>query len=80
MYTYFSNFSLNINLIFCKGYSAQQCFLAVTEKIKEARDNNKVCTEVHTDLLKAFDCIFHNLLIGKLHVFSFDFKSLRVIY
>ena len=52
----------------------------MTENMKEARDNNKVCTTVLTDLSKAFDCLLHDLPIAKLHAFSFDLKSLRVIH
>ena len=52
----------------------------MNEKMKEDRDNNKVCAAVLTDLSKAFDRLVHNLLIAKLHAFGFDLKSLRVIH
>ena len=52
----------------------------MTGKTKEARDNNKVCAAVLTDLSKAFDCPLHDLLIAKLHAFCFDLKSLRPIH
>ena len=67
MYTYFSNF-------FREGRSAQHY------PIKEARDSNKVCAAVFTDLSKAFDCLLHNLPIAKSNAFGFDFKILRVIH
>ena len=57
MYTYFSNFFPQYQCGFRKGYSAQHCLLAMTEKMKEARDSNKVCAAVLTDLSKAFDCL-----------------------
>ena len=52
----------------------------MTEKMKEARYNNKVFTPVVTDLSKAFDCLLDDLLIAKLHAFGFDLKSLRDIH
>ena len=30
------------------------------------------------DLLKAFDCLPHNLIIAKLHAYGFDKASLRL--
>ena len=62
MYTYFSNV---FQCDFRKGYIAQHCLLAMTEKIKEARDNSKVRAAILTDLSKVFDYLLHNLFIGK---------------
>ena len=50
------------------------------EKMKAARDRNKLCVAVLTDLTKAFDCLNHDFLIEKLHAFGFDYKFLRVMY
>ena len=58
MHTYFSNFFPQYQGGFRKGYSAQHCLLAMTEKMKEAQDSNKVCAAVLTDLSKTFDCLF----------------------
>ena len=80
MYTYFSNFFPQYQCGFCKGYSAQHCLLAMTEEMKESRDNNKLCAAVFADLSKAFDCLLHDLLIANLHAFGSDLKSLRVIH
>ena len=51
----------------------------MSEKIKQARDNNNVFAAVLTDLSKVFDCINHELLIAKLNVYGFDSPSLRFI-
>ena len=80
MYTYFSNFFPRYQCGFRKGYSAQKCFLAMTEKMEEARDNNTLCAAVLNDLSKAYDCLLLDLLIAKLHAFAFELKSLRVIH
>ena len=53
--------------------------LVMIEKMKEARHKNKLCAAVLTVLSKGFDCLKHDLLIAKLHVFGFDCKSLRAI-
>ena len=53
MYTYFSNFFPQYKCGFRKGYNAQHCIIAVTEKMKEARDNNKASAAVLTDLSKS---------------------------
>ena len=52
----------------------------MTEKMKEAQHNNKVCDAALTDLSKAFGCPLRDLPISILHTFGFDLKSLRVIH
>ena len=78
MYTYFDKLFVKHKCGFRKGYNAQHCLLVMIEKMKEARDKNKVCAAVLTDLSKAFDCLNHDLLIAKLHAFGFDYKSLLI--
>ena len=80
MYTYFDKFFVKHQCGFRKGYNAQHCILVMIEKMKEARDKNKVCAAVLIDLSKAFDCLKHHILIAKLHAFGFDYKYLRVMY
>ena len=79
IYIYFSNFFPECQCGFRKGYSVPHCLLAMTEKMKEARDN-KVWAVVLTNLSKAFDCLLYDLPIAKVHAFGFDLKSLRVIH
>ena len=80
MYTYFDKCFVKHQCGFRKGYDAQHSLLVMIEKMKEARDKNKVCAAVLTDLTKAFDFLKHDLFIAKLHAFGFDYKSLRVMY
>ena len=65
---------------FRKGYSAQHCLLAMTEKWKTAVDNGGVFTALLTDLSKAFDCIPHDLIIVKLAAYCFDTNALKLIH
>ena len=50
---------------FRKGFSTQQCLLALLEKWKRSIDRGKVFGALLTDLSKAFDCLNHDLLIAK---------------
>ena len=45
----------------------------------EATDNNKAFGALLTDLLKAFDCLSHDLLIAKLHAYGIGIDSLNIL-
>ena len=49
------------------------------EKWKNAVDKGKCFGALLTDLSKAFDCLSHELLIAKLHAYSFDLLALKLI-
>ena len=50
------------------------------EKWKRAVDIGKTFGLLRTDLSKTFDCLSHELLLGKLHAYGFSFVALRVIH
>ena len=65
---------------FRKGHSAQHCILAITEKWKKLVDNGGAFGALLIDLLKAFDCILHDLIIVKLEAYGFQIDALRIVY
>ena len=65
---------------FRKGFSAQHCLVSTLEEWKSATDNKKSFGALLTDLLKAFDCLSHDLLIAKLNAYRFNMSALRFIH
>ena len=65
---------------FRKGMSAQNCLLFMIEKWRKHLDKYEKAGVVLTDLSKAFDCLWHDLLIAKLHAYGFDNLSLKFIH
>ena len=64
---------------FRQGYSTQYCLLVILEKWKNAIDKGKCLGALLTDLSKAFDCLFHELLIAKLHAYDFSLPALKLV-
>ena len=65
---------------FRKGFSTQQCLLAMLEKWKRSIDNGKSFGALLTDLSKACDCLDHELLIAKLNAYGFHLSALKLIH
>ena len=49
------------------------------EKLKKSINQGGEHAALFTDLTKAFDCLPHDLIIAKLHVYRFDKAPLRLM-
>ena len=63
-----------------KGHSTQHVLIRLIEEWKKGLDNDKFVGSIIMDLSKAFDCIPHDLLIVKLHVYGFQLTALKYVY
>ena len=77
MSSFFDNFLSKQQWGFRKGYSTQQCLLALLEKWKRAVDSGQMFGALLTDLSKAFYCLDHELLIAKLNAYGFSLPALK---
>ena len=68
---YFNEIFSKYQYRFRKGYSSQQCLLALLEKWKVAVDKGKIFGALLTDFSKASNCLNHELLIAKLNAYGF---------
>ena len=79
---FFENILSQYNCGFRKGFSTQlladSCLLTMLEKSKRPVDNSKMFGALQTDILKAFDCLGHELLIAKLNAYGFSLTALKL--
>ena len=76
---YFETVLSKLQCGFRKGYSTQDCLLAMVENCKKALDQGNEYGALLTDLSNAFDSLPHDLLVVKLHAYSFSIDSLKLI-
>jgi len=59
-----------------KGHSTQHALLRLLSQWQSSLDESKMMGAVLMDLLKAYDCLSHNLLIAKLAVYGIDLTNI----
>ena len=77
---YFEHTFSKYQYSFRKGYSDQQCLLAMIAKWKKIVDNGGVFGALLTDLSKAFDCNLQDVIIAKLEAYGFHIDALKPIH
>ena len=65
---------------FREGYDTQHALLHFLETCKKSIDGGGVAGAVLTDLLKAFDCLNHELLIANLNAYGLSRSALLFIH
>ena len=80
MSSFFDNFLSKRQCGFRKGYSTQQCRLALLEKWKRTVDSGQMFDALLTDRSKIFDCLDHEILIAKLDTYGFSLPALKLVH
>ena len=80
LYYYFDKILLPSQCGFRKGYSSQNCLLAMLKNLKKPADDGNESGASLTDLSKGFHCIDHKLLIAKLFCYGVSPSALNLIY
>ena len=60
---------------FREKHSTNHALISITQKIKDAIDNDKIAIGIFIDLQKAFDTVNHEILLSKLHHYGIQGTS-----
>ena len=80
IFSFFESMFAKYQCGFRKGFSTQQCLLAMLEKWKHTVDKDKVFDALLRDLSKAFGFLDYEILIAKLNAYGFSLPELKLIH
>ena len=63
-----------------KGFNSQHVFISLIERRRKSLNDKDYGGAALMDLSKAFDTLYRDLLIPKLHAYGFDIKNLLHSY
>ena len=66
--------------VYRKSYTSNHVLFILIENWKKSLDNNYFARTVLMDLFKAFNCILHDLLFAKLHIYDLSEDAVTFVY
>ena len=66
--------------VYRRSYSSNHVLLKLIEEWKKSLDDKNTIGAILLDLSKIFDCILHDLLVAKLHVYGVSMNIITFIY
>ena len=79
LYEYLENFLNKLLCGFRKAHSTQHSLFRLIQKWQEELDSGGYVGAILMDLIKAYDCLSHDLLISILEAYGLDVGSLNFI-
>ena len=67
-------------ILFPLRYNTQYALFCAAETRKRCLDTDVIAGTILIDLSKEYDCIQHDLLIGKLEAYDFENNALVLVY
>ena len=80
LYEYAETFLNKLLCSFRKAHSTQHPLFRLLQKWQKELDSSEIVGTILMDLSKAYDCLPHDLVIGKLEAYGLDTNSLRFLF
>jgi len=61
------------------GYSCQASLMKLCEEMRHTMDHSNIAAMILMDLSKAFDCLPHDLMVGKLDAYGMSHSAVKLL-